>query len=255
MKASEAARRRDRIVNLLSSYGELSANALSDMLGVSVQTLRADLRALDEARIVRRRHGGASLATSSENIDYQPRQETSRDEKARIGAAVAGIVPNGATLALGTGTTVEAVARALVGHEGLTVATNNIHVVLALRMARRISVLLAGGKVRLRDLDFIGAESAEFFAGLRFDFAVFSVGGLSGDGRLLDFNLEEVRARKAITAAGRRRVLVVDQTKLDRDIPFACGALTDLDTIVCGGQLPAALRQKVQAAGCELLEV
>ena len=91
MIQNDAARRRDRIVNLLSSYGELSATALSDMLGVTVQTLRADLRALDEAQLVRRRHGNASLITASENIDYQPRLSVSRDEKFRIGAAVAKI--------------------------------------------------------------------------------------------------------------------------------------------------------------------
>lgn len=255
MKASEAARRRDRIVNLLSSYGELSANALSDMLGVTAQTLRADLRALDEARVVRRRHGGASLATSSENIGYQPRQETSRDEKTRIAAAVVEMVPDGATLALGTGTTVEAVARALVGHDGLTVATNSIHVVLALRVAKRIDVVLAGGKVRLRDLDFIGAESVEFFTGLHFDYAVLSVSGISGDGQFLDFNLDEVRARQAITGAARKRILVIDQTKLDRDLPFSCGTLDDIDTLVCGGKLANALRQTARATGCDILEV
>ncbi|MDF2141735.1 DeoR/GlpR family DNA-binding transcription regulator [Paenirhodobacter sp. CAU 1674] len=255
MEKSDTARRRDHIVNLLSSYGELSATALSDMLGVTVQTLRADLRALDEARIVRRRHGGATLCAATENISYQPRLAVSRDEKNRIGAAVAAMIPNGATVALGTGTTVEAVARALTGHQGLTVATNNIHVVLALRLAERITVLLAGGKVRLRDLDFIGAESVEFFAGLEFDHAIFSVGGMSETGDLLDFNLDEIRARQAITACARERTLVIDHAKINRPAPHRWGRIDTLERVVCGGSFPEALKTSGTAAGCKIIEV
>ncbi|MDB6177398.1 DeoR/GlpR family DNA-binding transcription regulator [Paracoccus sp. Z330] len=255
MPITEAARRRDHIANLLSSYGELSANTLSQMLGVTVQTLRSDLRILDEQGIVRRRHGGASLILRGENIDYQPRLEVSRDEKNRIAAAVADMVPNGATVALGTGTTVEAVARALVGHRGLTVATNNLHVVLALRMAKDISVLLAGGKLRLRDLDLIGAEASEFFGGIRFDHAIFSVGGVSPDGALLDFNLDEIRARQAISAAGRQRILVMDHAKLHRSAPHRWGRLHDLDRVVTGGMLSGKLADELTTQGCELIMV
>lgn len=255
MNTLETARRRDRIVNLLSSYGELSAAALSDMLDVTVQTLRADLRVLDEARLVRRRHGGAMLATAGENIDYHPRLAASRDEKARIGAATAKLIPNGATVALGTGTTVEAVARALVGHEGLTVATNNIHVVMALRMAEDITIMLAGGKIRLRDLDFIGAESSEFFAGLQFDHAVFSVGGVSSNGDLLDFNLDEIRARQAIFSCAAERILVIDHTKCGRKAPHRWSHLNALDRVICGGRLPATLHKAEHGKTCDIREV
>ncbi|SEL21503.1 DeoR/GlpR family DNA-binding transcription regulator [Pacificibacter marinus] len=255
MSISETARRRDRIVNLLSSYGELSTSALSDMLEVTVQTLRTDLRALDEARLVRRRHGGVTLATASENIDYQPRLTVSRDEKARIGAAMAKLIPNGSTVALGTGTTVEAVARALVGHVGLTVATNNIHVVMALRMAEDIKIMLAGGDVRLRDMDFIGAESREFFEGLQFDHAVFSVGGISETGDLLDFNLDEIRARQAISGCAQERTLVIDHAKCGRKAPHRWGQLHAMERVICGGKLPENLHRAAQETTCDILEV
>jgi len=249
------ARRRDRIVNLLSSYGALSASALAEMLEVTAQTVRADLRALDDAGIVRRRHGGATLVTEGENIGYQPRLALSKGEKARIGAAVASLLPDGASVALGTGTTVEAVARSLTAHEGLTVATNNIHAVLALRAAQAITVLVAGGKVRLRDLDMIGAESTEFFGSMRLEYTVFSVGGLGVNGDLLDFNLDEIRSRQAISSAGKQRILVIDQTKIGRPAPHAWGTLCDLDVVVCGGSLPTPLKQAARRAATQVIEV
>ncbi|WP_375597505.1 DeoR/GlpR family DNA-binding transcription regulator [Devosia sp. Naph2] len=255
MKNSDIARRHDRILSLLASHASLSASALADLLSVSVQTIRSDLRMLDEEGAIRRRHGAAHLLTPSDNIGYEPRLEVSRDEKSRIGDVVAGLIPPGASVALGTGTTVEACARALAHHEGLTVFTNSIHAVLALHLAPKVSVSLAGGTVRLRDLDFIGAESVDFFAGLRLDYAVFSVGGLSPNGDMLDFNMAEVRARRAIFDCARHRILVADQSKIGRPAPHAWGKLWEAETIVCGGYLAPSVQEEVKLGGQTMVQV
>lgn len=261
MPPFDIARRRDRILSLLSSYGALSAEALADMLAVTVQTVRSDLRTLDEARVIRRRHGSASLCPSpgedtahaGENLGYQPRRALSRAEKARIGMAAARLIPNGASVALGTGTTVEAVARALAGHRGLRVATNNIHAVLAISRAPGLEISVAGGRLRQRDLDFIGAESVEFFAPLRVDFAIFSVGGVSQTGELLDFNMDEVRARRAITACARHRMLVTDHAKIGRIAGYSHGSLSDAETVICGAPLPDEMAATARAGGCTII--
>jgi DeoR family transcriptional regulator, glycerol-3-phosphate regulon repressor len=254
MKTSEVSRRHDRILSLLASHASLSASALADLLSVSVQTVRSDLRMLDEEGAIKRRHGSAYLLTPGDNIGYEPRLEVSRDEKSRIGDAVAGIIPPGASVALGTGTTVEACARALGRHDGLTVFTNSIHAVLALHLAPNVSISLAGGEVRLRDLDFIGSESVEFFAGLRVDFAVFSVGGIAPSGDLLDFNMAEVRARRAIFSCARHRILVADQSKLGRPAPHSLGKLWDAETAICGIGMPDMM-DEIQRANTRFIRV
>lgn len=253
MTRTAIARRRDQILSLLATHGELSAETLSERLNVTVQTIRSDLRDMDDDGLVRRRHGAANLSTPAENSDYHPRQSVSQDEKARIGDALARIVPAGASIALGTGTTVEACARALVRHEGMTVFTNNIHAVLALRFAKGIAVSLAGGAVRMRDLDFIGSESVEFFARLRPDFAVFSVGGVSHSGDLLDFNMEEVRARRAIFDCATHRILVIDGSKIGRAAHHAHGKIWSAETVICSARLPAEAEQEMQFLGRRLI--
>ncbi|WP_108259174.1 DeoR/GlpR family DNA-binding transcription regulator [Mangrovicoccus ximenensis] len=162
--------------------------------------------------------------------------------------------PDGATVALGTGTTAEAVAHALCGHRGLTVATNNLHVVLTLRAAGEVTVLLAGGELRMRDLDVVGPDSLAFFGGLNFDHAVFSAGGMTGTGDLLDFTTGEIQARKAITACARRRTLVLDRTKIGRPAPFAWGNAAELEAVICGAPLPETLSAALSGGGCEVIE-
>lgn len=106
----DVTQRRDQIIALLSESDALSAAELSGELAVSVQTIRADLRDLGEAGLVQRRNGNVRLRQQSENIGYLPREGIARQEKQRIALAVKNLIPDGARVALGTGTTVETCA-------------------------------------------------------------------------------------------------------------------------------------------------
>ncbi len=247
--------RRDQIIALLSSRGEMSASDLATRLEVSVQTIRADLRDLDEASLVQRRNGNARLRQQSENIGYSPRMSISRTEKQHIALAVKNLIPNGANIALGTGTTVEHCAKLLATKENLFVATNSIHAVMAFQSAPDVEVVLAGGAVRLRDLDLIGSASTEFFANYRVDVAIVSCGGVSLAGEVLDYNNDEIAARRSMVACAKESILVFDSAKYDRDIPCRLHDVWDYDTIVTGAELSPELREKCASRGCRILEV
>lgn len=255
MKRLDLTERRDRIVELLSENGELSAAELSDRLSVSVQTIRTDLRDLDDAALVQRRGGTARLRQHGENIGYLPRASIARQEKQRIGLAVKNLIPQGARVALGTGTTVETCARLLAAHKDLFVVTNSIHAVCTLQAAPGVTVELAGGPVRMRDLDLIGGAALEFFARYRVDFAVFSCGGLSPAGAVLDYNSDEISARKAISGCAHTTILVADSEKTDLDLACRHGHLWDYDFVVTGGSLSQAVLQSCTHHGCRIIRV
>lgn len=253
MNRSDPNQRHEAILSLLARETRLSAQRLAEALAVSVQTIRADLRGLDEAGRIRRRHGMAEGLTPSENISHQQRRAHGHAEKTRIALAVAKLVPDGASIALGAGSTVAACAQALARHRALRVFTNDIHVVMALRDAPDIRMSLAGGDMRLRDLDFIGAESCEFFAKIRADFAIFSAGGVAENGGLLDYDMNEIRARRAITACARHPILVLDSSKFAASATYVDGRLSQIDTIVTAVPLPELLQEGCRAAGRQLI--
>ncbi len=247
--------RRDQIISLLSERDALSATELSSELAVSVQTIRADLRDLDEAGLVQRRNGTARLRQQSENIGYLPREGIARQEKQRIALAVKNLIPDGARVALGTGTTVETCARFLASHKDLFVASNSIHAVCALQQAPGVAVELAGGTVRIRDLDMIGAPALEFFANYRVDYAVFSCGGVSEAGRVMDYNADEVTARKAIANCGKTRILVMDSTKNGLDLACQTGHVWDVDVVVTGATFSRSVRENCARHDCQIVQV
>lgn len=251
----DAAQRRDEIIALLSKSDVLSASELSTELSVSVQTIRADLRDLDEAGLVQRRNGNVRLRQQSENIGYLPREGIARQEKQRIALAVKNLIPDGARVALGTGTTVETCARFLASHKDLFVASNSIHAVCALQHAPGVAVELAGGTVRMRDLDMIGTSALEFFARYRVDYAVFSCGGLSEAGGVMDYNADEVTARRAIAGCGNKRILVMDSTKKGLDLAFQTGPVWEVDVIVTGARFSASVAESCARHGCQIVQV
>lgn len=255
MKRSDLTLRRDQIIALLAETGALSAQQLSERLKVSVQTIRADLRDLDEASLVQRRNGMARLRQQAENIGYLPRLTMSFGEKHRIAQAVQPRVTDGARVALGTGTTVAQCAQLLATRQALFVATNSLHAVMALQNAPQAQVEMAGGSVRLRDLDVISAPSSAFFARYRMEQAIFSCGGISESGAVLDYNSAEIAARQAIAACAKQTILVADSTKFGRDLPCQMQSLWDYDVVVTGADLPQKLRKKCAAAGCQIIQI
>jgi len=252
MSRDALSQRRDKIIALLSEVEELSAQDLSQELGVSVQTIRTDLRDLDEAALVQRKNGAVRLR-QMENIAYAPRLDASSIEKQRIARVVKTLVGHNARLALGTGTTVEHCARELSALQNLFVATNNIHAVLALQHAPGVVVEMAGGTVRLRDLDVVGPLSRDFFTRFRMDYAIFSCGGLSESGAVLDYNSDEVAARSAIAACAKKKVLVVDSAKFGRELPCVMHRIWDYDIVVTEAELGAAIKSECARSGCQIM--
>ena len=69
--------RHERILNILANEAAASVTGLSDILGVSKETIRKDLQVLAEQGKVTRIHGGAALLDSSVNMPFSRDGKTS----------------------------------------------------------------------------------------------------------------------------------------------------------------------------------
>ncbi len=85
-------------------------------------------------------------------------------EKA-IAEAVADYIPDGSTIFITIGTTVEQVARALLNHNHLRIITNSLRVAHILYNNPRFEVMVLGGTLRPHNSGIIGPSAAAFVAG------------------------------------------------------------------------------------------
>ena len=70
--------------------GSVTVEALAEQFGVTLQTVRRDVKLLADAGLLARFHGGVRVPSSTtENIAYRQRQQLNDEAKRRIARAVA----------------------------------------------------------------------------------------------------------------------------------------------------------------------
>ena len=245
-------RRRAHIVDLVRRHGFVSIEALAQDLGVTPQTIRRDINDLCDDAQLQRYHGGAGLPSSVENLAYSTRQILCRDEKTRIAAEVARHIPDHASLFINIGTTTEEIAKALMGHAGLKVITNNLNVAGIMSGKADFEVIVAGGVVRSRDRGIVGEATLDLIRQFKLDFGVIGISGVDETGALLDFDYREVRVAQAIIDHSRQVLLAADHSKFGRDAMVRLGGIDQIDALFTDRPPPESWRALLEAAGVTL---
>ena len=247
-------RRQAEIMALARDAGRVAVDDLAGRFAVTTQTIRRDLNELCGHQLLTRVHGGAMVASGTENLAYDARRLVAQPHKRLIGEAAAGLIPAGSSLFINIGTTTEEVARALAGHEGLLVITNNLHVAGELYRHRSIEVVVAGGAVRQADGGIVGAAAVDMIRQFRVDTAVIGTSAIDADGSLLDFDVREVQVSRAIVENARRVVLVADGSKFARAAPVRIAHISEVDVLVTD-RLPPGAAELCRDHAVEVVEV
>ena len=247
------ATRHARILETLRRRGYTAIDELAAGLEVTPQTIRRDLQDLANQGVVRRHHGGASLPSSIANTDYALRHVENASAKARIAQAAAERVPEGSSVFLTLGTTVEATAAALTGKRELRVVTNSTAAARILGQAPGISVQVLGGTWCAHNGGLAGALTAEMAARWRCDLLITGIGALAADGWLLDYHENEVAVARVMLAHARQAILVADHTKFHRRASCALAPFAAIAVLVTDAPPPAKHVPALRAAGCEIV--
>ncbi|MDP5217065.1 DeoR/GlpR family DNA-binding transcription regulator [Ruegeria sp. 2205SS24-7] len=246
--------RKSAILELAQSDGMVSVEGLATQFGVAAQTIRRDLAQLAQKGKLNRVHGGAVLPSGPTSLDYVRRQNVNAEGKARIGALCAQNIPDNASIFINIGTTTEAVARELTGHRGLLVVTNSLNIANILAANPEIDIIVAGGALRRTDGGLLGNLTTQVVDLFKFDLAVISCAAIDEDGDLLDYDLQEVNATKAITRQSKATFVVADHTKFQRRAPGKIGSLGDSHTLFTDAPVPVALRARCDDLGVRVCE-
>ncbi len=247
-------RRRTRILEIARSAGKVEVDDLASRLEVTPQTIRKDLNVLAGQALLSRVHGGAVVTSGVINLAYEARRSVASDAKARIGAAAAALIPDGASLFVNIGTTTEAVAANFAHHRNLMVISNNLNVVDTLSAHPAMELVCVGGKVRTGDRAIVGALAMRFIENFRVDYALIGISALDRDGSLLDFAIDEVEVSQTIIRNARKVILVADSSKVGRSAPVRVCGMEAIDYFVCDAITDPQLRAACESHGVELVE-
>ena len=249
----DATTRQNEIIELLNTQDRVEVEDLAQRFGVSLQTVRTDLRDLSQRGALSRVHGGAVRVSSAATRAYADRRKLNAAGKLAMAAEAAELIPEDCSITLNIGTSTEQVARALSGHRGLTVISNNINIINMMMGGEARELILVGGAVRQSDGAIVGEDAVEFISRYKVDFAIIGASALDADGAIMDHDGREVSVARAILKNARTRVLVCDHSKFDRSAPVRICDVADLDLVITDAPVPDAFAEAARMAGTRIL--
>lgn len=254
-------RRLSRILERLSAGERVKVEELIVGTGTSAATVRRDLRRLQNGGLVRRDHGGVSLAESLTfeaflyDAGFRDQVRHLSSEKRRIGAAAAGLVRNSQTIAIAPGTTAAQIARSLDPRPGLTVITNAVNVAMDLSRRQDLTVHLTGGYLSGDWFAMVGPRALEF---VRTTFPAqffFGANGIHPERGVTDRHAEETAVNRAMVEQARKRILVIDHTKFGQVAGHLVCPISMVDTIVTDSGATDEMVAPFVSAGIEVMRV
>jgi DeoR family glycerol-3-phosphate regulon repressor len=225
--------RRAEIVAMVERRGYVSVERLATQLEVTPQTIRRDLNDLCEEGVLERQHGGVSLPASRANSSYGPRHIEAAEAKERIAERVVHFLPERSTLFLALGTTVEAVAQALIATpKPALIVTNSTEIAHVLWQRSTIETVLTGGLVQHRNGGLVGRRAIDTLLHYRCDFLVTSAGSVEPDGTVMEYYDSEIEVMQAMRANARGHILAIDSRKFSKTANQRLCDFADLTAVV-----------------------
>ncbi|MGM1065158.1 DeoR/GlpR family DNA-binding transcription regulator [Saccharothrix sp. Mg75] len=241
--------RHREIISRLRTDTQVSVAELAAVTGASEMTIRRDLDLLAASGVLRRVHGGAVLVSpAGVEPPFTARTATATAAKRAIAAAAVGLIRDGETIVLDSGTTALEVAK-LLRDRTVTVMPLSLHAARELLDAPDVRLLLPGGEPRPGELAMVGPLALASLRALRFDVAVLSPCALGLDSGLTAHDLADAEVKQQAMAVSGRTVVLADGTKFDRTaLAHICPADRP-DVLVTDPGAPEGARRELAARG------
>ncbi|GGS10534.1 DeoR family transcriptional regulator [Streptomyces nojiriensis] len=216
------------VVGLLMQQNRATVAELAQATGASEMTIRRDLEVLESRGALRRVRGGAvSSLPGGVEPPYAIRAMSGAQAKERLARAVVELLTDGETVALDTGTTAVAIAKAMADRQ-LTVAPLSLHAAFTLSAFPGIQLVMPGGQVRPEELSFYGHAPVQTFKDLCFDTFILGCCGVDPVQGATAYNLDDVQVKRAAVASAQRVILVATADKIGR---AALGRICSMEEI------------------------
>jgi DeoR/GlpR family transcriptional regulator of sugar metabolism len=253
--APVATYRHRKILEMVYERECVSSNELAAEFGVSLVTIRRDLKVLAQGGLLQQARGEAQRVPDLQlEALFKSKDKTAKREKVVIGRYVASLVADTETVFVNGGSTTLEVVRHLRGKD-LRVVTNNA-ACLELDLDPGIELILLGGEYRPGSRSVVGpltvASLQSLFAGI----TVLGINGVSTVRGCTSAVQSEAVVNQAMIANSNGRILIVaDHHKLGRVSSFLTCSLERVDMLITDAGAPQAACDEFAAAGVSVHRV
>jgi DeoR family fructose operon transcriptional repressor len=251
MRAEE---RKRRILARARADGRVDVVEMAQELRVAPETVRRDLRVLDEHGLVRRTHGGGvPVESAGFETGLRFRAGSHVPEKRRIAKAAAERIDDAETVFIDEGYTPQLVAEALPTTNPLTIITASLPTAAAMSEHPSCTVLLLGGRVRGHTLATVDHWTTRMLGEMVIDLAYIGANGISREHGLTTPDPAVGAVKAKALSSSRRKIFVGTHTKFGVSSFHRFAEVTDLEAIVTDSGLSAHEAHRYALLGPKVL--
>ncbi len=247
--------RQQQIVETARTAGTIRIGELARTMGVSLETIRRDIRPLVEQGSLIKHHGAVSPPNFGAEAPFDRRMRENASEKLAIARHVAGMIADGDSVMLDTGTTTSILARELLSRTGLTIVTNSSDIARTLAIVNGNTVYMAGGELHGDNGAAFGRSAIEFVRHFSVRYAIISIAAVSAETGLMDHQLAEAEFARTVLSCGQKRIVITDHTKFTRTALVKACDFSEFDLLVTDRSPPPAILSALEEASTEFVAV
>jgi DeoR/GlpR family transcriptional regulator of sugar metabolism len=247
--------RRALIMERLMEHHTVAVADLGRELAVSEMTIRRDLAELERMGYARRIHGGAVHETQR---SFEPSITTRYSERVSAKQAMAqraiAYCSPGDSIAIDVGSTMMYLAESLreSTNQRLIIVTPSMTIGSELSENGSYAVIVTGGLVRRGELTLTGALTQSALEQFHIKTLFLSAAGISAEGGLTEFNMDDAAVKQAMIAAADRVIALVDSSKFGATELFRICSFDQVDILVTDAPPDGKLKSTLERSGVEI---
>ena len=251
--SNEKIKRRSEIVSLVRERRQVSCLELSQIFGVTEETIRKDLQELSDKGELLRTFGGAMAR------EYGPEQPLDRrliqnmEEKQRIAKKAVAMLKPGDLVMMDAGSTVTLMAKAIPDDLKVTVLTNSLEISNILGEKLNVTLICTGGKFHKKSMSFQGMLAESTINSLNVEKAFISCSAFDIKLGVMDVNEEAARSKRNMIQNARETYLLMDSSKIGGIAYVTTCPVNHITKIVTDNGAAPETVKKIEDLGTEVI--
>ena len=219
------------ILNEVRIHNRVLLTDIADLLKVSVDTVRRDIKELHNSDQLKKVHGGAvSLGFNT----YSPvgKKVYSLEKKSQIAEKAITLIKEGQVILLSGGTTNLELARRLPSKMKLTCFTPSLPIAVQLLTKSNVEVIFIGGRLSKDSQITVGGSAINMLSEIKVDICFLGTNSIHPVQGLTEFDWEIVQMKKAMIHSSRKVVSPCISEKIGSLQRYKICGTEDVDVLI-----------------------
>jgi DeoR/GlpR family transcriptional regulator of sugar metabolism len=227
-----AVTRKANIKDILLEKKSITVTELSKIFSVTEETIRRDLKQLEDEGFLVKTYGGAFIQDGVQNeVDLSLRETAYTDSKKSIAERCMELIHNGDSIFLDSSTTALFVARSIRDMR-LTVVTNSFLIIDQLKDCENIKLVVIGGSYSSKYKTFSGNAALQALDYYFVDKAFISCRSASMERGITDSSETTALLRQKIITRSNATYLIADYSKFDKNSFIHICHFSEIDGVI-----------------------